>query len=171
MNDMIQIGYGIFIRPYNVAKILCFFVAPWFVPNVRFDSNEQWNPAQLEYLEKWEVVNTEDPCDGFEKLIETEGTNNALVLHQKNIEAIEMTDRVDKKVVQPVRTMPRLMITLPSTREIGIRVLNTLVIDLPWYTIKSMVAAPMPTLLALFAILPPSIWKILAPQIFKYLIA
>jgi hypothetical protein len=63
---------------------------------------------------------------------------------------------------------PHLIVQMPSAAEIGTRALTTLVIDLPIYTAKSLYASPIPTLIALYAILPAPVWQVLFPRLLRF---
>jgi len=64
---------------------------------------------------------------------------------------------------------PHLVIQMPSAGEISTRALNSLIVDLPIYTCKSLYNSPVPTMIALYTILPSPIWNVLFPKLLRYL--
>ena len=78
----------------------------------------------------------------------------------------------DTDILKPEKvcsSKPRLSIHLPTPGEIGARALTTLVIDLPLYTLHHLHAAPIPTIIALYAVLPATVWAAILPRLFRLL--
>ena len=87
----------------------------------------------------------------------------------------ECTDLVPYVPPDPIKSniapnfWPHLVIQMPSAGEISTRALNNLIIDLPIYTCKSLYNSPVPTMIALYTILPSPIWNVLFPKLLRYL--
>jgi hypothetical protein len=58
-------------------------------------------------------------------------------------------------------SLPSVSIQFPSFSEIGFRVLTSMAVDVPIYTMKCLYKAPVPTAIALYMVLPTEITVVL----------
>jgi hypothetical protein len=86
----------------------------------------------------------------------------------KEIASIKNLDKT-KSSTALIPYSPYLSIHIPTLIEIRSRILTSIFIDLPWYTIKQMYKAPIPTAIILYVVLPQSIWLIIGPRVLYWL--
>lgn len=75
----------------------------------------------------------------------------------------------EKVIVAQVSSPWKPHVRFPTLPEIGGRAATALVYHVPLYTLKCFYNAPLPTLVALFYVLPPEVFSLLAPKLFYYL--
>ncbi len=79
--------------------------------------------------------------------------------------SLDNTAEEPKKCTSLIPYHPHLSINVPTLGEIGARALTATIIDLPVYTVKSLYASPVPTMIALYAVLPYPVWQIVGPRL------
>jgi hypothetical protein len=151
--------------PAIILKTLWTVVVPWFVPTISVSVKEPKKNGDVEldgtllYGEKCKELEPATPCS----MIESECTD--LVPY---VPPDPTKIKLDP-VIPSHSYWPQLIIQMPSATEIGGRILNNIIIDLPMYTCKSLYNSPIPTAIALYTILPGPIWNVLFPRLLRYL--
>jgi hypothetical protein len=62
-----------------------------------------------------------------------------------------------------------IQITMPTAYDVSVKIISTTVVEIPLYIIKSLYNSPIPTAVALYAVLPADVWMIVGPRILYYL--
>lgn len=80
------------------------------------------------------------------------------IIIRNDIELNEITPReINNKESSLVPFLPTVSLKFPSASEIGCRVLTSVAVDVPMYTIKCLYNSPVPTAIALYMVLPTEV--------------
>lgn len=95
-----------------------------------------------------------------QEMIELDVTENGKLIKVTNI---------DTENALLANYFPLIKIHIPTVSEIGTQAISTLIIDVPIYTMRYLYSAPIPTVIALYAILPAKVWIMILPRLFRLL--
>lgn len=82
------------------------------------------------------------------------------IIIRNDIELNEIPPReqgIVNKELSLVSSLPTVSLKFPSASEIGCRVLTSVAVDVPMYTIKCLYNSPVPTAIALYMVLPTEV--------------
>ncbi len=168
MSYIYNFGYGILSTNYTLAKglyTIAQYSMTWFSPVVIFPSKE----IELGSFPRNPLIKNDNNKD-----INPEDKYALVVYDPKiaKINALKYSEDISKALVirkNSISYIPNIQVKMPSVSDISSRILMSMIIDLPLYTLKCFSIAPIPTIIALYAILPPEIWYTIAPKLFYYL--
>jgi hypothetical protein len=146
MSHLIYLGQGIIAYPYTVIKLVGGYMIPWLSPKLTLEHADQPS-KEIELIGRPLFPDKND--DLVQSIISDDpekSTHTAIIPYH-----------------------PRLSIHTPTLGEISSRALTTVIIDIPFYTVKSMYTSPIPTIIALYAVLPAPVWQAMVPNILYYL--
>jgi hypothetical protein len=134
------------------------YVIPWFAPTISFGDPER--PERKREPKEIELIGT--PIGGAQ----TERD-----VHPAKEDSPESTEpeSTEPESTGIVSYIPHVSVHMPSSSEIATRAVTTLIIDLPIFTVKQLYSSPIPTIIALYAMLPTEVWKVLGPRLLRML--
>jgi hypothetical protein len=97
------------------------------------------------------------------------------VSFKKNIpeNEIELQASIDKRLQKEPCTdiVPFIPITIkmPTAYDVSAKIITTAVIEVPIFVFKNLYNSPIPTAVALYAVLPTEVWIVVGPRILYYL--
>lgn len=143
----IYAGQGLLSSPYVVFKTVSGYVIPWVMPSIRVSldpikKEPEKKEKEIELIGKSLFPESSDP----EKEPAVKEPSTALIPYQ-----------------------PHIALHIPTLAEIGSRALTSIIIDLPIFVIKNLYKSPVPTMIALYAILPAPVWQMIFPRLLSYL--
>ena len=62
-----------------------------------------------------------------------------------------------------------IKIQMPTAYDVSAKIITTVVVEVPLFVIKNLYNSPLPTAVALYAVLPTEVWMVVGPRVLYYL--
>lgn len=185
---------------YDIIKNVSLTVIPWFIPKINIELNNPKNielvgkplhgsitdddintttntnietdielnnitTIKADHMSNNEINNTTNDIEIYNAVNNTNDINNINNTINTNKDSTALIEQHNIPYY-----LPHIRIHMPTVADIGGKALSTLIIDIPFYTLKQFYNNPFLTIITLYGILPPSVFKLLLPKLLSFIV-
>ena len=83
---------------------------------------------------------------------------------------IELQSPEDKReIIKKHEESTSLSIKMPTAYDVSTKIITTVIVEVPVFVIKNLYNSPIPTAVALYALLPTEVWIVVGPRVLYFL--